>query len=218
MLSRFIQSHYARVVIFDTLEEYDDGIIVHSFKQFAAIARQCESSPRFRIIYRMDTSRDNERDFHFALHALYEWGSLQIVIEEVQELSGTHFMPPMLKRTILTGRHNQISLLCTTQRPGELHKTILSQAGHVFAGQLHDRNDVNYVSSFMGSDSQRLVNLPQRHFLYFRPGIPISQVTLEGKTLKIIDNSKNIPNAKAETPIQTLVKETPKCPPLNPPS
>lgn len=185
-VGKYIQSQFPRVVIFDTLEEYSDGIIVSSFQQFDQVCRMHEHSSNFRIIYRLDPlSPATEKEFSAALHALYEWGDLQIVVEEVQELTTAHGMPAMLKRCILTGRHQGLSLLFTTQRPGELHKTILSQCGHVFTGQLHDQNDVRYVAGFLGQDAQTLINLPPRHFLYFRPGEPINRVELVGKEFKL---------------------------------
>jgi DNA helicase HerA-like ATPase len=96
-----------------------------------------------------------------------------VVIEEVQRYATPHRMDYWLEQLFLVGRHRGISLLCTTQRPGYCHKTIISQSGHVYFGQLHEQNDLDYCRSVLFDEAFRLIDLPKRKFLYFSPGMPI---------------------------------------------
>lgn len=214
-ISRHLQSHFKRVVIFDTIHEYADGVLVWSLDQLFSVIEAYETKGAFRIIYRLDPlSPTCELDFELALQVLYEWGGILIVFEEVQELATAHHMPATMKRMILTGRHQNIALLFTTQRPGELHKTMLSQCGHVFTGQLHDQNDVRYVAGYLGREARELVNLPPYHFLYFRPGDPIIKVTLDGSRFRVLSEIETIESPPEPatpvpaTPIEGTTQET----------
>jgi DNA helicase HerA-like ATPase len=112
-------------------------------------------------------------EFEEALKLIYEMGDVLLVVEEVQFFSSTHSMPDILKYIILTGRHRKIAFFATTQRPGELHKTLLSQAAHIFAGPIHESNDIKYLKGFLGDKAEKLLDLEQDRFgcefLYWQP-------------------------------------------------
>lgn len=178
VLARELQGMYPRRVIFDSTGEYDGPLVVRSWSEFAAEIVPLRSSPKFELIYRFEpgASDDEEAAFDQALRVLYEFRDVQVVVEEVQNFATPHFLPYWLRQCLLTGRHRGLSLLFTTQRPGELHKTILSQCAHIFAGQLHDLNDLRYVGSFLGCAHERLTHLAPHFFLWFRPGHELALV------------------------------------------
>lgn len=172
-LARRIQSAYPRKVIFDPLSEYSDsdGIICHSFEEFSKAVLETENEKKFTLVYQFDIEcEDHSSEFNQALRVLWHRGNVLIVCEEIQMLASAHYLPMWLRNQLLTGRHRNNGLLFTTQRPGECHKTIISQSNHVFCGSLHERNDVDYVRAVLGDDAFKLADFPERHFLYFRPG------------------------------------------------
>lgn len=176
-LARRLQEAYPRKVIFDTLGEYthDNGIICHSFEEFGQKILETEKENSFTIIFQFDVENENQvAEFNQALRVLFYRGNVLIVIEEVQNFSSPHAMPHWLKSSLLTGRHRGLALMFTTQRPGECHKTIVSQANHVYCGSLHEKNDIDYVRSVLNDKAFQLVNLPERKFLYFSPGKEIA--------------------------------------------
>lgn len=169
-LAKRLQAMWPRRVIFDSLNEYTEGEFVSSFNEFAALLEQKKNSgaTEFVIVFQFDPeSRVSELEFDHALRLCYYFGNIQVVIEEVQLYCSSHFMPKWLKNALLTGRHQSLSLLFTSQRPGEVHKTIISQCSHVFVGTIVDGNDVRYLSNFLNQESERLPQLPDRRFLYF---------------------------------------------------
>lgn len=174
-LAKNLQSIWPRKIIFDSLHEYtSDGESesVASFPEFcAAMARLKSLSPdRFTLIVNFDIeSEASQSEFNQMLRLCYYFGNVLVVIEEVQNFSSTHQIPHWMKNCLLTGRHQNLGLMFTTQRPGELHKTIVSQCGHIFCGSIIEGNDLRYVSNFLRQDSQRLVSMPERRFLYFSP-------------------------------------------------
>lgn len=178
-IARRISEAYPRKVIFDSLGEYGDtdGIVCHSFDEFSERLIENANSPSFTLIYQFNPEEENNVDeFNQALRVLWYKGNVFIVIEEIQIFASTHNMCMWLKNALLTGRHRNIGLFFTTQRPGECHKTIISQANHVFCGSLHEKNDIDYARSVLGEKAYDLVALPDREFLYFRPGVGIIHI------------------------------------------
>lgn len=169
-LAKRLQTLWPRRVIIDSLNEYTDGIKVRSFDAFCAEMYELKRSKqkKFTLVFQFDPEHDlNHEIFDQIMRVCYYFGHIQVVVEEVQLYSSPHTLSKWLKNCLLTGRHKGLSLLFTTQRPGELNKTILSQCSHIFCGQIVEGNDLRYVSSFLNEDSKRLSALPPRRFLYF---------------------------------------------------
>ena len=187
-LARRIQGAYPRKVIFDTLGEYGarDGVLCHSFAEFgrALLRIESEGQRTFTLIYQFDVERESHTsEFDQALRVLWHRGDVLVCVEEVQYFATAHSMPMWLRNCLLTGRHRHLGLVFTTQRPGECHKTIVSQANHVFCGSLHEKNDLDYVKSVLGDKAQELIHLPERRFIYFRPGRGVSLIRNDLKPL-----------------------------------
>lgn len=174
-LAKKIQSIWPRRIIVDALKEYDKrhGEIVFSFAAFCEklVSLHSKKPAEFVLIFQFDPESEvSEVEFNEICRLAFYFGNIQLVIEEVQLYASTHRLPHWLKQCLLIGRHRGLSLCFTTQRPGELHKTILSQCAHIFCGQIFEGNDLRYVSSFLNQDSERLSRLPIRRFLYFSEG------------------------------------------------
>lgn len=180
-LAKRLQEMWPRRVVIDCLYEYTDSKgrpifpgakVVNNFEDFGKLISEYseKKSKKFTIIFQSHPEAGNsEAEFNEICRICYYAGNLQLVIEEVQLHASTHFLPEALKNLCLTGRHNNISLLFTSQRPGEINKTILSQCAHIFCGRIIEGNDLKYVSNFLNQSSDRLVNLPDRKFLWRNP-------------------------------------------------
>lgn len=176
-ISRSLQRGFPRIVVIDRLREYynarfsdpDATSVSRDFKNFSRQLLENRYRPKFKIIFQPDRENDSV-EFNEALNLIYEMGDCLLVVEDVQIFSSSHSMPSHLREIILTGRHKKLALFVTTQRPGELHKTLLSQANHVFIGPLHEANDIKYLSAIMGRESENLLDLGDHEFFYFRPG------------------------------------------------
>lgn len=166
-----IQQIWPRKVIIDTLAEYNEGEIVYSFHEFTEALQRLKSSQQnnFTLVFKFDPeSHQSELEFNHILRLCYYFGNIQIVVEEIHLFSGPHNMPLWLQNNYLIGRHHGISILATSQRPAHVNKTIVSQSAHIFCGKTVESNDLRYLSSFLGQEnSQKLVQMPERQFLYF---------------------------------------------------
>jgi len=168
-------------VIIDSLNEYyEEGETVHSFHEFCEAMLRLKSMKQdnFTLVYQFDPESENGPElFDEIMRVCFYFGNIQVVIEEVQLYSSPHVLPKWLKHALLIGRHQGLSLLFTTQRPGELNKTVLSQCAHIFCGQIIEGNDLRYISSFLNQDSQKLSSLPERRFLYFNGSSEIREIS-----------------------------------------
>ncbi|MDE2102154.1 MAG: hypothetical protein KGL39_33215 [Patescibacteria group bacterium] len=173
-LAKRIQSIWPRRVIIDTLAEYkNEGELVNNFDDFAEslVELKEKKQKKFVVVYQFNVESDSQQDeFNEILRLCYYFGGIQVVIEEIQLHSNPHWIPKWLKNDLFVGRHKKLSLLFTSQRPGMVHKSIVSQCSHIFCGNLIDGNDINYVSTFLNQESRKLINLPDRRFLYFHRG------------------------------------------------
>jgi DNA helicase HerA-like ATPase len=172
-LSRKINKLWPRRIIIDPVGEFKEGKIFTDFNLFSAelIKLKKENAKEFELIIQFDPDKiDHEATFNAVLKLCFHYKNLQVYIDEIQMFSSPHYLPHYLKQILFIGRHHGISLICVTQRPGQLNKNILSQSTHIFAGQLHEKNDLNYIGNFLGVDAEKLINLPKREFIYFSPG------------------------------------------------
>jgi DNA helicase HerA-like ATPase len=176
-LSRMIQRGWQKQVILDPVNEYSDGEIVRDFAGFISKIRFYEKNKtkKFRLIVRFSPeTEDYETQLNSILRVLYHFKNVQIIIEEIQLFTSAHLMPSYLKSALFTGRHQGLSLVFVTQRPGQLNKNILSQCSHIFAGLIHEKNDFEYLKPTFGKYAEQLPNIPKGNFLYYSPGKSIS--------------------------------------------
>ncbi len=182
-VSRSLQRVYPRVIIFDRLKEYrkmgesESTIFVENFADFADALKQLFDKPRFRLV--MEFSIDNdEAEFNEACALVYHFGDVLLVVEEIHHFATPQHLPKKLKELYLTGRHQNVALIATTQRPAELHKTVLSQSHFVFAGRVFEPNDIAYLSKFMYQAAKKLQTIQKFNFLVYSDGEIIKQIKI----------------------------------------
>ncbi len=171
-LAKRLQTMWPRRVVIDSLNEYtaDDGEVVSDFEAFSNRLLQLKESKTDRFVLIFQSHPENaigDQEFNHIMRLCFYFGGIQIVIEEVQNYSNPHNLPDWLKKCLLIGRHQNLSLLFTSQRPGEVNKTIISQCSHIFCGKIIEGNDLNYISKILRQDTEKLLTIDDRKFLYF---------------------------------------------------
>lgn len=180
-LARKIQRCYPRLIIFDRLREYanETGVNVHqvsTFSGFAAAIRETLPLAQFKIVFSFNVDADNHDSlFNHALELIYKRSDctefhspVMVVIDEIHNFATPHFVPKWLKECLLTGRHQDLGIICCSQRPASVHKDILSQSHHKFCAQISETNDLLYIGKALGVEAETLRKLPQYHFLWVR--------------------------------------------------
>lgn len=178
VLSKTLQSCYPRVLIIDKVHDYAPDGETHFFSDFAKFSEfllRYQHTGRLRVVYQLDI---HERDYMgvaeeiFAL--AYDWGNCLVNVDECQYFDHSHY----LKQLILVGRRRNIATICSTQRPANLSKDIISQASDLFVGTLFETNDHKYLKDCLNpEDLEKLPSIPPHHFLHYRPGQP-SEIVL----------------------------------------
>jgi len=178
-LSRQIQNAYPRKIIFDVLHDPVYANVpnqLYGFEEYCNFILKTENASSFEVVVNFDVENaDNSDVFNEMLRIAYYRGSVLIVIEEVQSFTSAHLMPKWLQECFFTGRHRDIALIFTTQRPARCHKDMLSQCHHIFCGKLHTRADIDHVSNFLGNSADDITMLNDREFLYWN-GSEISKI------------------------------------------
>ena len=179
-LCKKVQSAFPRLFIFDSLHEYEGENEIYNFDEFCEAVKQSIGKSSFTYIIRFDieTAKKSET-FEQMIRLLYYRGSVTIVIEEIQNFCTPHFIGHYLENAFLTGRHRDLSILYTTQKPSTVNKKILSQSTKIFCGGLQTRGDIFEVANFLGDVSKSISELKDRHFLFWEIG----------QAPKVIENS-----------------------------
>lgn len=182
-LGRQLQKIWPKRIIIDSLNEYDDANEIFSdFIIFSERLKKAhnENENEFEFIFQFqpEPGVSKVKIFDEIIRLAYYMGNILIVIEEVQLFTNPHNCPHWLETALMTGRHRGVSLMFTTQRPGLLNKNMASQCQHIFCGRINEKNDLNYVSSFLFENSKKLLNLKNRNFIYFNPE-GVTQISTE---------------------------------------
>ena len=203
-LARKCQEYFPVKFIFDTLEEYSesDGIIVNDFNSFYDVVLKTIDKKVLTVIIQLDiNTAENQDYFNNFMEVLYYRENCTIVLEEVQNYCTVHKIPKFLKQISLTGRHKNINFITTTQRIAEIHKSLLSQAHHLFSGYTDSPNDKKTLKEY-GFNISDIENLEKYIFLWKEDRkiyrINNSLEFISGKTELIKENSENDYNKDAQ--------------------
>lgn len=180
-----ISKLFTRKIIFDRLGEWtieNDGnehsSTVSTYSEFQSIYREFHSFDSFLILIRPRPGMDQEALLTLTNEILslvysvetYERQGLAIIFEEVWLYAPLHSIPPWFQETMLTGRHQRISIIANSQRPANVSKTLVSQSRHVFVGQYFEFRDKKYFEECFGRECEIVTNPPKRFtFYWLRP-------------------------------------------------
>lgn len=175
-LTRKLAELYPRRIVFDRLQEYENGEIVSDLQSFGEAYERLCACTSFQIIFRFRFGIDTEElndECNKILRAVYlrerDLGSmgLALVFEEIQYYASTYSINPGLFEVIHTGRHSGLALIANSQRPAAIHKALISQAHHLFVGRLFEHRDVNYLRSSIGEIAEKAKSLQPYTFIHY---------------------------------------------------
>jgi len=166
-LARKLTDDCPRLVVYDTMREYDQGMI---FEDFGEIARFWRANYRrnFRLVYR---PTDHEGDFRQIANLCWLCGRLTFLVEEIDLFSNPHTIDPAFRNIINRGRHQEISLVGIVQRPFGIHRSLTSQAKEVYCFNTNEPRDREYLRGLLGSEIEAAVDgLEQYQYALWRDG------------------------------------------------
>lgn len=172
-----------RVVFFDPIGQFEDGVIITSpvsLLRFLEI--NCERS--YRIIYNPDpdcpvpddlVQDKKQTDYikrHFAalceiVRNLYD---VYLAIDEVDLVTKAGECPNSFRSLIAHGRHSRISIVATTRRQTETSRLLTSQADVIISFEQHEPADIKYLATFLGERAEELKTLKMYSYLEWKNG------------------------------------------------
>jgi len=103
--------------------------------------------------------------------SIFLLGDLTFVIEEVTCYCSAYQISEQFAHIIQRGRHKNISLVATTQRPYGLHRLLTSQAKEIYVFSTNEPRDRQYLSALLGHEIEaKLDSLQQYEYLKWQDG------------------------------------------------
>ena len=158
-----------RLLIYDTLSEYETGVIfdtehAEKLKEFwRHVYRR-----NFRLVYRPlnpQAEIDEIAELVFAL------GDMTFLVEEVDCYCTSYQISDAFAHIVQRGRHKNISLIGVTQRPFGIHRLLTSQAKEIYVFGTNEPRDRDYLKLLLGEAIEpKLDELKQYEYVRWQEG------------------------------------------------
>ena len=152
-LVKELVAEHKRVIVFDTMGEYDDAI--EDYNTAVRELGRVQDARRFRVAIRLPED-DDALD---AMEVAYEVPRCLVVFEETSFYCSPSTMPTILKKFVRYGRHREISQVYVSRRPAEINRDLTAQSDLIVSFRQHEPNDVDYLRKLMGSQADKLPHL-----------------------------------------------------------
>lgn len=135
-----------RLIIVDTAEEgryLAAGVHVYDPVAVAEILQRCSV---FRIVFRSD----NEEDIRWIFRLSRAAKNLVILVEEASQYKmRSNEISEDFQKTVRFGRHDNVKIVATTQRPADVHNLLISQS-EILLCKVFETNDARYLRGMGG--------------------------------------------------------------------
>ncbi|MHC4397638.1 MAG: ATP-binding protein [Planctomycetota bacterium] len=139
-----------RYLIFDTMSEYNLGVIFNSedHEKFCYFWRQSYRG-NFRLIYR---PLQPQQQIDAIADLVFHCGDLLFVIEEIETYCSAYQISDELAAIIQRGRHKNISLIGIAHRPNNISRLLTSQAKEIYIFATREPRDIEYLKMLLGQE------------------------------------------------------------------
>jgi len=166
LAQKMIQQH-SRYLIYDTLNEYTDGVVIQSLAELSNFWAKVYRKP-FRIIYQ---PLDPELEFDKICSQVWLCENMTFLVEEVDRYARPLAMSLAFKEIIQRGRHRDITFIGVTQRPHGVDKLITSQAKAMYIFNTTEPRDIKYFQEVVGEGVvEKFADLKQYEFVKWQDG------------------------------------------------
>lgn len=165
-----------RFIILDTIKEYSmlpcafPAVKIFDFHSLLAFLRQNYRKPSFRIVFDPQNSLreialltgENISVLGLLCRIVYDsLSNVALGIEELGKHSTDRANNPDLYDIICLGRHKEISLYATTQRPAQISTDFKAQITKLYTFRQHLKNDIDWIGDCIGdkNSSKELLTL-----------------------------------------------------------
>ena len=177
LAKKLIQSE-RRLLIYDTLSEYEAGVIfdTEQSEQFKEYWKHVYRR-NFRLIYR---PLNPEQEIDEIAELVFALGDMTFLVEEVDCYCTSYNISDAFAHIIQRGRHKNITLIGVTQRPFGIHRLLTSQAKEIYVFGTNEPRDIDYLKILLGNEiEKKLKQLKQFEYVHWREVTPGLESGLE---------------------------------------
>ena len=158
-----------RLVIFDTMSEYENGVIFgpENYEQFLEFWRRIYRS-RFRLIYRPIKP---DAEIEQICNLVYALGNCCFLVEEIDCYCTSNQISDSFAAIVQRGRHKNITLIGITQRPYGINRLLTAMAKEVYIFNTNEPRDREYLRILLGQEIEpKLDALKQYEYVQWQDG------------------------------------------------
>ena len=166
-LAKKMVLQHSRYLIYDTLGEYTDGVVIQSLAELSGFWEKVYRK-KFRIIYQ---PLDPELEFDAICELVWQCENMTFLVEEVDRYARPLAMSLPFKEIIQRGRHHDITFIGVTQRPHGVDKLITSQAKAMYIFNTTEPRDIKYFQEVVGDGViEKFAELKQYEYVKWQDG------------------------------------------------
>lgn len=208
----YLAKSIARLAVWDFKREYSDLVAASTSSSRDLVGQVRERS--FTIAF-TPAMEEKKRDAQFDVfcRACYQAGKMTMLVEELAFVTRPGYAPSAWRMMTLTGRHEGMTIIGTSQRPASIDKDFLSSCTLIHCGRLPLEADARAVATVLGIDWRELVTLPDLHYIERRTGALACTrgvLDLQQNTAKKPQSSKSAPRKVTVTKKISTVLPAPK--------
>jgi len=156
-----------RLIVFDTLSEYKEGVVFEDRKEFVEFWKRVYIHP-YRLIYRPLLP---DQEIEEVASCVFALGNLCFLVEEIDCYCTSYQISDSFAHIIQRGRHKNITLIGITQRPFGIHRLLTSQAKEIYIFNTNEPRDREYLRTLLGQEIEgKLDSLKQYEYVKWTDG------------------------------------------------
>ncbi len=159
---QWLLPHYTRYVFWDIKKENSDmphDIIITNPKELKSNIEKYN-----KIIYQ--PTKPTDSDFNDICEIIFNSKNNALYVDEAALISTPSKILYYHKVIITQGRSYDVGIINVSQRPRDIHNTLISESEHLFVFALSLETDVIKLRQQMGNAADEIYTLPEYHFLY----------------------------------------------------
>ncbi|MFA6152992.1 MAG: hypothetical protein WC716_16840 [Chitinophagaceae bacterium] len=162
-LAKRVLSRFSRVIVFDPLKEYREGIIIRSIDALFAFAKNPPET--FTLVLRFQNV-DAELvalEYETAAKVAHALGDLLLVLEECEMFINSNNQSSFINYLISYGRHENINMLAIGRRPREIPIRFRANFTTIAVFRTTEPPDLNHLEVY-GFDPEEIATLPEYEY------------------------------------------------------
>lgn len=137
-LAKKLFSEYKRIIIVDSLAEYQNGIIFYTYEDFRDYILFKTDRENFRYILRFTTDDEIEQMFNL----VFDLTDFVLVLEEAEIYISPYTKKSNFLRLVNYGRHREISIIGIARRTSELSLQLRAQVNKIYSFKQTEIQDI----------------------------------------------------------------------------